>query len=157
MLWDRKTKAPSAVCDEVLSLRNIKRWNSFMGEIRKTMNFEVSRVIFLSFIKKLPRDQDTIFTSLSHACENTVRIGQKFTFVTYDQPLHNKARSVVLEHPNGLSNVIVRLGAFQMVLSFLTCIGKLIDGSGLKEALSLIYARNTAETMLHRHAYSRAV
>ena len=44
-----------------------------------------------------------------------------------------------------------------MALSFLTCIGKLMDGSGLKEALSLVYASNSVETMLHGHAYGRAV
>ena len=43
-----------------------------------------------------------------------------------------------------------------MVLSFLSCIGHIMTGSGLKEALSLIYVPNSVQTMLHAHAYSRA-
>jgi len=44
-----------------------------------------------------------------------------------------------------------------MALSFLIAIGKIMEGSGLKEALSEMYASNSVEVMLHGHAYSRAV
>lgn len=44
-----------------------------------------------------------------------------------------------------------------MLMSFLGCIGYIMDGSGLKEALSRIYATNSVDKMLNGHAYSRSI
>lgn len=68
-----------------------------------------------------------------------------------------KARSIVATHPNELGNVVVTLGGFHVALSFLIAIGKLMQGSGLKEALSQIYGPNSIKTILNGHAYSHAV
>lgn len=81
----------------------------------------------------------------------------KTCFITYDQPLYHKTRDVI-----GASNfesiqVIVRLGGFHMLLSFLGCIGKIMAGSGLKELLCEIYAEGTVKHILTGHAYARAV
>ncbi|CAF4905576.1 unnamed protein product [Pieris macdunnoughi] len=42
-------------------------------------------------------------------------------------------------------------------MSFLGAIGYIMQGSGIKEVLSLIYAPNSLEKMLNGHAYARAV
>lgn len=52
---------------------------------------------------------------------------------------------------------MVRLGGFHLLMSFLGCIGYLMDGSGLKELMSTVYAVVSVEKMLQGHAFSRAV
>lgn len=42
-------------------------------------------------------------------------------------------------------------------MSFFGAIGYIIQGSGIKEVLSLIYAPNSLDKMLNGHAYARAV
>lgn len=53
--------------------------------------------------------------------------------------------------------MIVRLGGFHLLMSFMGAIGYIMTGSGLKELLSIIYAPNTVEKMFTGHAYARAV
>lgn len=56
-----------------------------------------------------------------------------------------------------LSNVIIRLGAFHLIISFLGCISFIMKGSGLKELLSTIYAPNSIDKMLTGQTYVRAI
>ena len=60
-------------------------------------------------------------------------------------------------HKNLVMSIIVLLGRFHLILSFLCCIGYIMNGSGLKEALSTIYAPNAVDLMLKGRDYSRAV
>lgn len=54
-------------------------------------------------------------------------------------------------------DVVPRLGGFHTLMSFLGCIGFLMAESGLKEALSLIYALLFVENVLCGYTYARAV
>jgi hypothetical protein len=57
-------------------------------------------------------------------------------FVTFDQPLFFKARDIVEggQHSE-LSCVVVRLGEFHLLMSFMGCIGAIMAGRGLKALL----------------------
>eukprot|EP00794_Sanderia_malayensis_P004457 gene4457-5049_t len=95
---------------------------------------------------------------MMHVCEEAKR--QRCTPVlTLDQPLWWKALVVQSNEPEGsiLKNMILRLGTFHMQMSFLGCISYLMGGSGLKEALDVVYGANTVTHMLSGKAYSRAV
>ncbi|CAD6208097.1 GSCOCG00010362001-RA-CDS, partial [Cotesia congregata] len=56
-----------------------------------------------------------------------------------------------------LSNVIIRLGGFHLIMSFLGVIGNIMEGSGLKEIFVLNYAENSTPKILNGHHYARAV
>ncbi|KYN28693.1 hypothetical protein ALC57_01883 [Trachymyrmex cornetzi] len=77
--------------------------------------------------------------------------------VTMDQPLYIKSRDIVAAtNLSDTTQVVVRLG-FHTILSFLGCVGYIMANSGIKEALSTIYAEKTVDTILSGHAYARAV
>ncbi|CAH0558731.1 unnamed protein product [Brassicogethes aeneus] len=44
-----------------------------------------------------------------------------------------------------------------MIMCFLGCMCHVMDGSGMKEALSTIYAANFVDKLLNGHAYARAI
>ena len=79
--------------------------------------------------------------------------------VTFDQTLYWKAINIISnELENGdLKAVIVRLGDFHTQLSFLGCIGKMMDDSGLGELLSTVYVPNTVGQMLNGKAVGRSL
>jgi hypothetical protein len=62
-----------------------------------------------------------------------------------------------VEHCSPIRKIILRLGGFHTLMNFAGCIGLLMDGSGLQELLSLVYAENTVPHMLSGKAISRAV
>ncbi len=53
--------------------------------------------------------------------------------------------------------MIIRLGSFHVMMSFLGSIGSLMSGSGLKEVLQVAYADNAVTHMLSGKAIARAI
>ena len=51
----------------------------------------------------------------------------------------------------------MRLGGFHFLKSFLGCIGYITEGSGLAEAISVVYGPNTVKYILKGAAYSTAL
>ncbi|KAK3917801.1 Protein lin-54-like protein [Frankliniella fusca] len=113
----------------------------------------------LPFVNLSPSDPSTIFTSLLFAAEQASRQGQKFCAVTFDQPLFWKAAEIVLASPanSPLQKIIVRLGGFHLLMSFMGCIGHLMSGSGLEDLWATVFAKNSVQHMCSGKAYSRAV
>ncbi|GBP40851.1 Putative nuclease HARBI1 [Eumeta japonica] len=76
-----------------------------------------------------------------------------------ETPLYAKAREIVSAAPEGseVSKIIVRLGGFHLLMSFLGAIGHIMQSSGIKEVLAEIYAVKSLEKMLNGHAYARAI
>jgi hypothetical protein len=61
-----------------------------------------------------------------------------------------KALTIILAEPDGspIRKIVLRMGIFNMEMSFLGSIGHLMSGSGLAELLELMYAPNTVPHIL---------
>lgn len=83
------------------------------------------------------------------------KANQKHAIVTFDQPLYMKAREIVAaaEPDSLLSQCVVRLGGFHLLMSYIGCIGYLMNGSGLQDLMCTI----SVEKMLQGKAFARAV
>ena len=61
-------------------------------------------------------------------------------------------KAQLVKHDNSvdtsLRSMMLCLGGFHLLMSFLGCIGHLMSGTGLKEILKLVYAPNTVLHML---------
>lgn len=138
---------------------DIPGWNGFMENLTSDEPFNRSRVLYLPFVNSPPGKHDTIYSVLLSAVEKIKAAGQKSCFVTFDQPLYIKARDIVASSGPGspIGSVIVRLGGFHMLMSFIGAIGYIMDGSGLQDLFSVAYAAASTEKMLTGHVYSRAV
>ncbi|KAK2578572.1 hypothetical protein KPH14_012006, partial [Odynerus spinipes] len=140
-------------------ITRIPGWNGFMEEATANKTFYKSKVMFLPFINAPPSDYDTIYTTLNSALTRSKATKCKSCIVTFDQPLFWKARDIVsnADPSSDISCIIVRLGGFHVLISFLGAIGYIMSGSGLEDALKMIYAENSVEKICSGHAYSRAV
>ena len=74
--------------------------------------------------------------------------------ITFDQPLWVKAVEIVQSEN---LPIVVRLGSFHTLGSFVGSIGMSMEGSGLEEAFGEIYAGNVVPHMLSGKAYTRAL
>ncbi|CAG4951420.1 unnamed protein product [Parnassius apollo] len=133
-------------------------WNGFIERLTNNhTNYSKSQISFLPFIYQPASNYNTIYTTLLCALENAKRYGHTVCIVTFDQPLY--AREIVSAAPEGseLSKIIIRLGGFHLLMSFMGAIGHIMQGSGMKEVLAEIYASKSLEKMFNGHAYARAV
>lgn len=73
--------------------------------------------------------------------------------------MYYKAKEIVASwnSESPLSSVIMCLGDFHLLISFMDAIGYVMDGSGLQDIFSTIYVIQSIEKMLTGHAYSKAV
>jgi len=128
-----------------------------MERITDFQDYQKSQIIFLPFINLPPSSPDCINSVTNFAVEKCKKIHKKCCFVTFDQPLYSKARKII-ESTNMIEpKVVVRLGSFHLLMSFMGAIGYIMAGSGLKELLRTIYPANSIAKIMTGHAYSRAV
>lgn len=79
--------------------------------------------------------------------------------MTFDEALYKKAIDIVTQCKavGELTGVVVRLGTFHLLMSFLGSIGYIMAGSGLEELWSTVYAGHSVPHMMSGHAFSRSV
>lgn len=137
----------------------IPGWSGFMEQTTSGLPCDTTFVACLPFINVPPSDYNTIYTALLTSVEQCKSMNQQATVNTFDQPLYLKARFIVacLQGDPNFANVIIRIGGFHLLMSFLKAIGYIMAGSGLKELFNAIYALLSTEKILTGHAYSRAV
>lgn len=130
-------------------------WNAVIEDYYINESYEKSRVICLPFINNTPTDFDTVYTVIDYSEKKRKEFNQGHMFVTFDQTLYIKAREIIAVYSNSpdnnFNNVIVRLGSFHLLMSFMGCIGYIRHGSGLSTILSKVYAEKSVEKFLSGH------
>lgn len=109
-------------------------WNAYMQNITSEKSYEISVIEFLPFIYSPPSDIKTLFTAMRKSCDEAKKLGMKTCIITFDQPLYFKARAILAAVPDSFGDIIViiRLGGFHTILSFLGVFDHNMAGSGLK-------------------------
>ena len=105
-----------------------------------------------------PSDNNCIYSTLKFVC----RMARKYemtAILTMDQPLYWKSLLLCENEPNGseLGDMVNRIAGFHIEMSFLGTIGTLLEATGIKEVLELLYAKNAATHMLTGKAVLRAI
>ena len=151
MLW---------MCGSWLKIPNNPSWSGYMALATEgSKTYQTSKVLILPFVNLQPSSLDAIYTVLAFAADKCEQEEQQTCVVTFDQPLYAKAVDMVAaESSDGkLSSVVIRLGGFHLLMSFMGAVGYIMGGSGLKELWSVIYAHDSVEKMLTGHAFARSL
>jgi len=127
-----------------------------MQQVVKSEEHEKSRIEILPFIHLDPTNPNTIYSALSFASKQCKIHKISSCIITFDQPLYIKAAEITASSSD-LSNVIIRLGGFHLLMSFLGSIGFIMTGSGLDALWETVYAPASVVHMLTGHAYARTV
>lgn len=129
-------------------------WSGYMTEVCGGKYPGKSSVSFLPIIDLNLGDLSCIYSTLLFIIDQSKRINVEIPVVTFDQPLWLKATEVV----NAKSlKVVLILGGFHLMMSFIGSVGHLMKGSGISEVLGTIYGENAVEHMLSGKAVSRAL
>ena len=111
-------------------------------------------VSFLTILDLNPFDSTCIYSVLNFISSQANALGIKTRILTFDQPLWLRAMETV--RAKSLPIVLI-LGGFHLMMSYLGSIGGIMKGSGLTDALNLIYGNNAVEHMISGKAVSRAL
>ena len=108
-------------------------------------------VVFLPMIDLDSSDMTCIYSTL-------LRKQHVTPVITLDQPLWWKAWTIITNEPqvSYLKSVVLRIGGLQTEMSYLGCIGRLMENSGLSETLEVVYGINAVTHMLSGKTVARA-
>ena len=129
-------------------------WSGYMTEVCNGKYPGKSTVSLLPIIDLNPSDLSCIYSTLLFIIDQSKFLKVQTPVVTFDQPLWLKAMEVV--QAKSLKVVLI-LGGFHLMMSFIGSIGHLMKGSGISEALTTVYGPNAVEHMLSGKAISRAL
>ena len=133
-------------------------WSGFMQSVHIGNHQGKSFVHFLPMVDMNPSDLTCVNTTLMYVARHAIGNGAK-PIITFDQPLWWKAYTLIESEPTNsiLRKVILRLGGFHTLMSYLGSIGHLMAGSGLRELMEIVYACNAVDHIITGKAVARAV
>ena len=108
---------------------------------------------FLTIIDLSPSDPSCIFITLEFAMDQAKSVNVETPVITFDQPLWIQATGIELKPVS----IVVILGGFHFMMSYMGSVGTLMKGSGLEEALAAYYGSNTVEHMITGKPVLRAL
>jgi len=130
------------------------QWSGFMQANLSGNHPGKANFSFLPIINLNPSDESCIYSTLVFIENQAKALKIPTPCVTFDQPLYIKAFEIASAKK---MNIVMRLGGFHMLMSFLGGVGTVMEGSGLREAMEEIYAQHTVNHMIDGKAYARAV
>ena len=129
-------------------------WSGFMTENSVGEYPGKSTVTILPVIDLDPTNMSCIYSTLKFVEEQAKALNQKTPVLTFDQLLWLKATEIVTAKS---MNIVLILGGFHLMMSFLGSIGMVMNGSGLSEALGTVYGTNAVKHMMTGKAISRSL
>ena len=134
-------------------------WSGYMQMLHRNIPHPgKSSEIFLPMIDLTPSNPTCVRSTLEYVVNHANR-NKTTPIITFDQQLWWIAFMIIEAQPreSPLHQIVLILGGFHTEMSFLGCIGSLMAGSGLKEAISQVYAEGSVEHILSGKAVARAV
>ena len=146
-------------CRTWLKVKENPSWNGYMEVFSAYDQYSMSSISIIPFLRLNSSSPDATYSSLLFAIYECQKNNQRTYIVTFDQPLYAKATKMAASFgPHcELTSVVVGLGGFHMLISFMGTVGYIMSGTGLKELWALIYAPQSIDKMLNRHSYARAL
>lgn len=130
-------------------------WAGYMSTVATAPALSKSVVTMLPIINLHATDMTALYSLLSFVCDQSKEMKIKCPpVITFDQPLYVKSYEIALSMN---MNIVLRLGGFHQLMSFLGSIGNMMEGSGLRNALENIYAPISVNHMMTGKAYARAI
>ena len=133
------------------------QWNGYMQSVLEGNYPDKSTVHIMPMIDEKSSDFSCIYTTMVFIAKEAKKY-DRHPLLTFDQPLYWKAIEIQRHEKKDsiVNDIVLNLGSFHTLMSFLSSIGHFMTGSGLQPLLEQVYAENTVLHILSGKAVSRA-
>lgn len=138
--------------------QSIPGWNGWLSKI-SDCDEQPSIVDYMEPLSQPITQNSTVQEVLKISQKASRAVGQQFTLVTFDLAVAKMAYSLVWQHKQLYSDVIIHLGVFHVICAYLKAIGKMMCGSGFEEIVidSRICASGSIEKVMKGKHYNRSL
>ena len=149
-------------CRNVGSVMETQIVPPLTGWLSKTStqsNAMCSTVEYMAQINFSINENASVQHKLETSKEASLKVGQKYTFVTFDIAVAKRVYSIVWQNPERFGNVIVRMGIFNTICSLFGALGSKMKGSKLSEILieSGVCASGSLEKVVSGKHFNRVL
>ena len=135
--------------------KSCPNWSGYMSSLKINDHPLTKSVItMLPVINLHATDTTALYSLLSFVTDQSRKFDVATPSIIFDQSLLVKTYNIVLSMN---MNILVHLGAFRQLMSFLGSTGCLMDGSGLCAGLGNVYAPVTVGHMFSGRVFARAI
>ena len=128
-------------------------WSGFIQHMTSHLKntYSKSKVAMLLLIDLQPSNETCIYSTLLFVKNQSKNLYVDVPCITFDLLLWYKANKIINDKN---LNMVCRLGGFHTLMRFLGSIGTYMTGSGIEQALALVYAPITVNSFLTGKAYA---
>jgi hypothetical protein len=139
--------------------QTIPGWAGWVSATADSPPIRQSTVDYMAPVNSSITENSTVQHVLHVSQSATRSVKQPYTIVTFDLAVAKKAYAQVWHHSLRYQDVIVRLGVFHTICSYLGALGKLLRGSGFADIVieSGVCASGSIERVLTGKHYNRAM
>ena len=113
---------------------NVPDWSSWMSQTAYHYDDgKLSQIDYLKPIMNPITQHSTVQQCLQTSIEISQKLGQQYTFVTFDLAAAKLAYNVIWNNPERYKDVFIHLGAFHIICCYFGAVGKLMTGYGIEE------------------------
>jgi len=127
---------------------NVPDWAGWVSKTTETYHVAMSNIGYMTPIFNPATDQSTVKQCLITSMEATKKLQQEYTFVTFDLAMAKIAYNIVWDMPDEFKNVIIHLGGFHIMCSYMGVLGKMMTGTGFEVIASGVCASGSINQVL---------
>ena len=149
-----------AICRGLFnSTCSVPDWNGWISMTTSADDTKQSTVGYMKPIMHPITDSATVQQCLQTSMQVTEKLGQSFTFVTFDYAAARIAYNIIWDRPSRYSNVVIHMGAFHTMRSYMGALGKMMSGSGFEDVLieAGVVASGSISQIMNGSHYNRAM
>ena len=111
----------------------VPAWTAFNIKIIEGRGLRESCVGYCPVIEASPTELPTVYSLLQRSLQMADQLGQRDMIIVFDQAIYAQALEIVWQNPQQFQRVVLRMGIFHTVCTFLAAIGKRFSGAGLED------------------------
>ena len=155
----RSTQATSRFGRSAAEPQEVPPWSGFNASVACTAVQPVTRIAYLPLIPESPTDGAVVGEVIQRCVLMARSHGQSHCILTCDQAMYAKAVQVMSQKRDAYPEVVLRMGSFHTILSFLGVIGKRFADGGLSDLLvdAGVVGPSACRAALSGKHYNRAI
>ena len=137
----------------------IPAWTGFNAKLHDQIAHRACTVGYCQVIEASPTELPTVYTVLRRSLDMANQLGQQDVIVVFDQAIYAKALDVKWQCKEEFKRIVLRLGSFHTICSFIAVIGKRFADAGLSDVFieSGVVGSGSLAGVLQGKHYNRAV
>ena len=139
--------------------QSVPSWTGFNILVRNDHEVVKDNVGYLPTINAPATNMSTVYEVLTKSLQVKDTLNLQSIVVVFDQALYAKATEIKWKHREQFKDLVLRMGVFHTICTFLSVIGKRFQDAGLRDVIieSGVIAKGSVSGVLEGRTYNRAI